>query len=74
MPLLLVIKAPLHIKYTNFSLTNNYFQFELKHHSRLFCVAIEAMKNAHREELEKTQRSPMSSGSADIQELRRQYE
>ncbi|XP_077075427.1 uncharacterized protein LOC143727503 isoform X17 [Siphateles boraxobius] len=36
--------------------------------------AIEAMKNAHREELEKTQRSQMSSGSADIQELRRQYE
>ncbi|XDV47972.1 hypothetical protein PO909_017500 [Leuciscus waleckii] len=37
-------------------------------------AAIEAMKNAHREELEKTQRSQMSSGSADIQELRRQYE
>ncbi|KAL1248266.1 hypothetical protein QQF64_021584 [Cirrhinus molitorella] len=37
-------------------------------------AAIEAMKNAHREELEKTQRSQMSGVSADIQELRRQYE
>ncbi|XP_065114881.1 uncharacterized protein [Paramisgurnus dabryanus] len=40
-------------------------------------AAIEAMKNAHREELEKSQRAQMSgmSGvSADIQELRRQYE
>lgn len=40
-------------------------------------AAIEAMKNAHREELEKSQRaqlSGMSGVSADIQELRRQYE
>ncbi|XP_016095305.1 early endosome antigen 1-like isoform X13 [Sinocyclocheilus grahami] len=37
-------------------------------------AAIEAMKNAHREELEKTQRSQMSGVSADIQELHRQYE
>ncbi|XP_050953638.1 myosin-2 heavy chain isoform X3 [Labeo rohita] len=37
-------------------------------------AAIEAMKNAHREEMEKTQRSQMSGVSADIQELRRQYE
>uniref|UniRef100_A0A673J493 PH domain-containing protein n=1 Tax=Sinocyclocheilus rhinocerous TaxID=307959 RepID=A0A673J493_9TELE len=37
-------------------------------------AAIEAMKNAHREELEKSQRSQMSGVSADIQELRRQYE
>ncbi|XP_058622141.1 myosin phosphatase Rho-interacting protein isoform X9 [Onychostoma macrolepis] len=37
-------------------------------------AAIEAMKNAHREELGKTQRSQMSGVSADIQELRRQYE
>ncbi|XP_073686461.1 uncharacterized protein [Garra rufa] len=37
-------------------------------------AAIEAMKNAHREELEKTQRSQMSGVSTDIQELRRQYE
>ncbi|XP_073720382.1 uncharacterized protein [Misgurnus anguillicaudatus] len=40
-------------------------------------AAIEAMKNAHREELEKSQRAQMSGMigvSADIQELRRQYE
>ncbi|TRY89706.1 hypothetical protein DNTS_033847 [Danionella cerebrum] len=37
-------------------------------------AAIEAMKNAHREELGKTQRSQMSGVSADIQELHRQYE
>ncbi|XP_016327540.1 myosin-2 heavy chain-like isoform X7 [Sinocyclocheilus anshuiensis] len=37
-------------------------------------AAIEAMKNAHREDLEKTQRSQMSGVSADIQELHRQYE
>uniref|UniRef100_A0A8C2H6Y3 Myosin phosphatase Rho interacting protein n=1 Tax=Cyprinus carpio TaxID=7962 RepID=A0A8C2H6Y3_CYPCA len=37
-------------------------------------AAIEAMKNAHREELGKTQRSQMCGVSADIQELRRQYE
>ncbi|XP_057178037.1 early endosome antigen 1 isoform X3 [Triplophysa rosa] len=37
-------------------------------------AAIEAMKNAHREELEKSHRAQMSGVSADIQELRRQYE
>ncbi|XP_052397868.1 trichohyalin isoform X2 [Carassius gibelio] len=37
-------------------------------------AAIEAMKNAHREELGKTHRSQMSGVSADVQELRRQYE
>ncbi|XP_036405851.1 myosin phosphatase Rho-interacting protein isoform X7 [Megalops cyprinoides] len=37
-------------------------------------AAIEAMKNAHREELEKTQRSQLSGMSSDIEELRRQYE
>ncbi|XP_026056349.1 myosin phosphatase Rho-interacting protein isoform X12 [Carassius auratus] len=37
-------------------------------------AAIEAMKNAHREELEKTQRSQMSGVSTDIQELHRQEE
>ncbi|KAJ8253668.1 hypothetical protein COCON_G00202800 [Conger conger] len=35
--------------------------------------AIEALKNAHREELEKSQRSELSRGNADIQELREQY-
>lgn len=39
--------------------------------------AIEAMKNAHREELEreleKSQRSQISSVNADIEALRRQY-
>ncbi|XP_036408763.1 myosin-7B [Megalops cyprinoides] len=35
--------------------------------------AIEAMKNAHREELEKTQRSQLSGMSSDIEELRGQY-
>ncbi|XP_030622933.1 myosin phosphatase Rho-interacting protein isoform X2 [Chanos chanos] len=37
-------------------------------------AAIEAMKNAHREELEKTQRAQLSGVSADIDELRTQYE
>lgn len=41
------------------------------------CTAIEAMKNAHREELEreleKSQRSQISSVNADIEALRRQY-
>ncbi|XP_064178316.1 uncharacterized protein si:ch73-103b11.2 isoform X4 [Anguilla rostrata] len=37
-------------------------------------AAIEAMKNAHREELEKTQRSQLSGMSSDIEELHRQYE
>uniref|UniRef100_A0A8C9U3Z2 Myosin phosphatase Rho interacting protein n=1 Tax=Scleropages formosus TaxID=113540 RepID=A0A8C9U3Z2_SCLFO len=37
-------------------------------------AAIEAMKNAHREEMEKTQRSQLGSMSADIDELRQQYE
>lgn len=40
-------------------------------------TAIEAMKNAHREELEreleKSQRSQISSVNADIEALRRQY-
>lgn len=40
-------------------------------------AAIEAMKNAHREELEreleKSQRSQISSVNADIEALRRQY-
>ncbi|XP_037392860.1 plectin isoform X4 [Pygocentrus nattereri] len=37
-------------------------------------AAIEAMKNAHREELEKTQRAQLSGVSADIEQLRMQYE
>ncbi|XP_066544900.1 myosin phosphatase Rho-interacting protein isoform X5 [Amia ocellicauda] len=37
-------------------------------------AAIEAMKNAHREELEKNQRSQISGMSSDIDELRRQYD
>ncbi|KAJ8399884.1 hypothetical protein AAFF_G00406140 [Aldrovandia affinis] len=37
-------------------------------------AAIEAMKNAHREELEKNQRSQLSGMSSDIDELRQQYE
>ncbi|XP_062848564.1 myosin phosphatase Rho-interacting protein isoform X8 [Trichomycterus rosablanca] len=37
-------------------------------------AAIEAMKNAHREELEKTQRAQLSGDNADIEELRIQYE
>ncbi|XP_053091704.1 trichohyalin isoform X1 [Pangasianodon hypophthalmus] len=37
-------------------------------------AAIEAMKNAHREELEKTQRAQLSGVSADIEQLRLQYE
>ncbi|KAF4087470.1 hypothetical protein AMELA_G00071110 [Ameiurus melas] len=37
-------------------------------------AAIEAMKNAHREELEKTQRAQLSGVSADIEQLRIQYE
>ncbi|XP_031417112.1 protein outspread isoform X3 [Clupea harengus] len=37
-------------------------------------AAIEAMKNAHREEVEKTHRSQLSGVSADIDELRSQYE
>lgn len=36
--------------------------------------AIEAMKNAHKEELEKTQRSQLSGLNSDIDELRLQYE
>lgn len=36
--------------------------------------AIEAMKNAHKEELEKTQRSQLSGMNSDIDELRSQYE
>ncbi|XP_074520172.1 myosin phosphatase Rho-interacting protein isoform X2 [Halichoeres trimaculatus] len=37
-------------------------------------AAIEAMKNAHKEELEKTQRSQLSGLNSDIDELRVQYE
>ncbi|KAF7709050.1 trichohyalin isoform X3 [Silurus meridionalis] len=37
-------------------------------------AAIEAMKNAHREELEKTQRAQLSGVSTDIEQLRIQYE
>ncbi|XP_072568727.1 uncharacterized protein [Paramormyrops kingsleyae] len=37
-------------------------------------AAIEAMKNAHREEMEKTQRSQFSGMGADIDELRLQYQ
>ncbi|XP_015215405.2 myosin phosphatase Rho-interacting protein isoform X9 [Lepisosteus oculatus] len=36
-------------------------------------AAIEAMKNAHREELEKTQRSQITGMNSDIEELRKQY-
>lgn len=39
-----------------------------------FHLAIEAMKNAHKEELEKTQRSQLSGLNSDIDELRLQYE
>uniref|UniRef100_A0A8C5QCP1 Myosin phosphatase Rho interacting protein n=1 Tax=Leptobrachium leishanense TaxID=445787 RepID=A0A8C5QCP1_9ANUR len=35
--------------------------------------AIEAMKNAHREEMEKSHRSQMSSINADVESLHRQY-
>lgn len=37
-------------------------------------VAIEAMKNAHKEELEKNQRSQLSGLNSDIDELRLEYE
>ncbi|XP_039990461.1 centromere-associated protein E isoform X2 [Xiphias gladius] len=37
-------------------------------------AAIEAMKNAHKEELEKTQRSQLTGLNSDIDELRLQYE
>ncbi|XP_069373268.1 uncharacterized protein [Paralichthys olivaceus] len=37
-------------------------------------AAIEAMKNAHKEELEKTQRSQLSGLNSDIDELRLQYQ
>ncbi|XP_056285127.1 uncharacterized protein LOC130203218 isoform X2 [Pseudoliparis swirei] len=37
-------------------------------------AAIEAMKNAHKEELEKTHRSQLSGVNSDIDELRLQYE
>jgi len=39
-----------------------------------FDLAIEAMKNAHKEDLEKTQRSQLSGLNSDIDELRLQYE
>lgn len=37
-------------------------------------AAIEAMKNAHKEEMEKTHRSQLSGINSDIDELRLQYE
>lgn len=37
-------------------------------------IAIEAMKNAHKEEMEKTHRSQLSGVNSDIDELRLQYE
>lgn len=37
-------------------------------------VAIEAMKNAHKEEMEKTHRSQLTGLNSDIDELRLQYE
>lgn len=40
----------------------------------VFNVAIEAMKNAHKEEMEKTHRSQLSGLNSDIDELRLQYE
>lgn len=43
----------------------------------MYCVwniAIEAMKNAHKEELEKNQRSQLTGLNSDIDELRLQYE
>lgn len=40
----------------------------------IFHLAIEAMKNAHKEELEKTQRSQLSGLNSDIDELRLEYE
>lgn len=43
-------------------------------HVIYFNVAIEAMKNAHKEELEKTHRSQLSGVNSDIDELRSQYE
>lgn len=39
-----------------------------------FHEAIEAMKNAHKEEMEKTHRSQLSGLNSDIDELRLQYE
>lgn len=39
-----------------------------------FHVAIEAMKNAHKEEMEKTHRSQLTGLNSDIDELRLQYE
>lgn len=37
-------------------------------------AAIEAMKNAHKEEMEKTHRSQLTGLNSDIDELRLQYE
>lgn len=39
-----------------------------------FKIAIEAMKNAHKEEMEKTHRSQLTGLNSDIDELRLQYE
>lgn len=40
----------------------------------IFTEAIEAMKNAHKQELEKTQRSQLSGLNSEIDELCLQYE
>lgn len=40
----------------------------------VFIAAIEAMKNAHKEEMEKTHRSQLTGLNSDIDELRLQYE
>lgn len=40
----------------------------------VFNAAIEAMKNAHKEEMEKTHRSQLTGLNSDIDELRLQYE
>lgn len=40
----------------------------------VFNAAIEAMKNAHKEEMEKTHRSQLTGLNSDIDELRVQYE
>lgn len=40
----------------------------------IFIAAIEAMKNAHKEEMEKTHRSQLTGLNSDIDELRLQYE
>lgn len=46
----------------------------IKHVLPFFNVAIEAMKNAHKEEMEKNQRSQLSGLNSDVDELRLEYE